>query len=79
MEQDAILERLTGVFRATFDDPSLVLTPETTAKDIPAWDSIIHITLIVEVEQAFGVRFQMSEIEGLKTVGAWVSLIRGKL
>ena len=31
-------ERLEGLFREVFDDEKLVLTDETTARDISKWD-----------------------------------------
>jgi acyl carrier protein len=51
------LERLTEVFREVFDHDELVLSPSTTANDVERWDSLTHMTLTVNVEKAFGVRF----------------------
>ena len=28
-----------------------------TAQDVPAWDSLSHLNMIVAVEKAFGVKF----------------------
>lgn len=79
MTRDEILQKVTSVFHTTFDDPTIVLTLETTAKDIPSWDSIVHITLIIEIESAFDVRFDTQELEKLNNVGALVSLLEAKL
>ena len=38
------------VFRQVFDDPDIVLRDEMTADDIPGWDSLMHINLIVAAE-----------------------------
>ena len=46
MQQHDIYSQLTGIFHDLFDDDSIVLTPELTASDIPAWDSFNHINLI---------------------------------
>lgn len=62
--------RLTDVFRATFADESLELAPETTADDIPAWDSIAHIRLIFAVEEEFGIKLSTQDLESLDDVGA---------
>jgi acyl carrier protein len=37
-----------------------------------------HITIVVEAERRFGVRFQTGEIEELKTVGDFPALIAKK-
>ena len=78
MSPDAILLQLTEIFRAVLDDDSLVLRPETTAADIPAWDSMNHITIVVEAEQQFGIKVRTAEIESLRNVGDFVTLIAAK-
>ncbi len=45
------LSRLTEVFRNVFDDDEIVVTRATTAKDIDGWDSLMHVTLLVNVEK----------------------------
>lgn len=73
------LARLQEVFRNIFDDDSLTITRETTAQDIEAWDSVQNITLMLEVEQEFGVRFSTPEIAYLQNVGELTDLIGKKL
>ena len=63
------------VFHDVFENPAIVVHPEMTAKDIPAWDSLMHIQLIVAVERAFGVRFAAGEVEKLQNVGEMIRLI----
>lgn len=74
-----IWSRLTGIFRDLFDDDSLELRPETTADDIEDWDSVTHIELLVEIERAFGIRFNTGEVAGLENVGEVVDLIARRL
>ena len=62
--------RLTDVFRSTFADESIELSPEMTADDIAAWDSITHIQLIFAVEEEFGIRLTMQDLESLDDIGA---------
>ena len=73
-----IYTRLTKVFWDVFDDESIVLAPETTAQDVPEWDSFAHIRLIVATEKAFSIRFTTSEINNLKNVGEFAGLIAAK-
>jgi len=74
-----VLANLTGVFRDVFDDDSLVITPQTTATDIPGWDSFAHINLIIATEGLFKIKFKTSEIESLRNVGHLVEVISAKL
>jgi acyl carrier protein len=62
-------ERLQHVFRTVFDDESLVLTDATTARDIPAWDSVEHINLMFAIEEAFGIEFAGNELAEFPNVG----------
>jgi acyl carrier protein len=79
MTHDEILAIMTSMFRDLFDDPTIELTPGTTANDIEEWDSMNHITLVVEAEQRFGIKFQTAELEELKNVGEFVDVISKKL
>jgi acyl carrier protein len=78
MSEATLLPRLNEVFRSVFDDPALTVSLATTAKDVPGWDSIVHITLVIEVERNFNVKFGMAEIEKLRNVGDLVTILAAK-
>jgi acyl carrier protein len=78
MNDAVLLGRLNEVFRSVFDDPGLTVSLATTAKDVPGWDSIVHITLVIEIEREFSMKFQMSEIEKLRNVGDLVAILAAK-
>lgn len=73
------LPRLTAVFREVFEEDDLSISRATTAKDIPAWDSVMHVTLMIAVERAFKLRFKSGEVAGLKNVGELIDLIDRRL
>jgi len=79
MNDEAIYEKLTRVFRDIFDDESINLEPQTSAADIEGWDSFNHVSIIVGSEQAFGITLSTSDIEALKNVGDLVSMIKVRL
>jgi acyl carrier protein len=62
-------QRLESVFREVFNDDSLELSETTTAADIPGWDSLAHINLMLSVENTFGVHFTDAQLGGFATVG----------
>ena len=78
-DDNAILPILTDICREVLGDPGLVLTAETAANDVQDWDSMNHITIVVESERRFGVKFRTAEIEELRNVGDFVRLIEAKL
>jgi acyl carrier protein len=76
---DSEQNRLQEVFRRVFDMDELTLSREMSAKDVPDWDSLAHIQLIVAIEKEFKVKFKTAEIVELKNVGQMIDLIGSKL
>ena len=74
----SILDQVQVIFRDIFDDESLVITSETSAKDIEDWDSLTHIQLVTKIEKHFKIRFTLSEITKLKQVSDLILLIQSK-
>lgn len=69
------LQKLNEVMCEVFEDDDLVVTRVTSARDVAAWDSVMHVTLMISVERAFGVRFKSGNVAGLKNVGELADLI----
>jgi acyl carrier protein len=78
-EAAEIYPRLTEIFRDVFGDDTLVAGPALSAKDVPGWDSLRNIRLMLTVEKAYGVRFSASEIGKLQNVADLVRLVQVKL
>ena len=74
MNRQEIFEKLNEIFSDVFDE-DITVTPETTADDIEDWDSLTHITLISEVEDAFDIKFAMKDVLGMKNVGEMADII----
>jgi acyl carrier protein len=79
MDNSQILQELNEIFRDVLNNPTLVVTPELTAADVKDWDSFNHINIVVATEARFGVKFRTAELEQLKNVGEFASLIEQKL
>jgi acyl carrier protein len=75
MTTDDILARLTPIFRATFGDERLTLHPEMAARDVEGWDSAMMVTIILAVEDEFSIRMRSRDIDALRSVGDFVTLI----
>ncbi len=52
---------------------------ETIAANVPGWDSLNHVNVILAVEQHFHVRFRPVEILKLKNIGDLQRLVSSKL
>ncbi|MFA6567943.1 MAG: acyl carrier protein [Victivallales bacterium] len=68
------IEKLNGIFQTVFDNDEIEIKPEMTANDIDGWDSLSHVSLVIAIEQGFGIRFTQKELLTFKNVG---DLLRG--
>lgn len=69
------IRQIEDIMRDTFDDDSITINPATTAADVPTWDSMNHVRLIVAMEQDFGISMPMEQVSGLQNVGEMVALV----
>lgn len=76
--QEKIILVLQDIFDDLFLDEVLV-TPELTAQDVPEWDSLFHISLILEIESKFHIKFKMGEVEQAENIGKLAALIYKKI
>jgi acyl carrier protein len=74
-DSDVILAKLQDVFRAELDDEDLVIAPDTSQKNLKAWDSLAHIRLVSGIESEFDIQFSLAEIEQTSSVRQFVQLI----
>jgi acyl carrier protein len=78
MDNNEIVTRLTPIFRDVFNDDALVVSEGMTAVDVPTWDSLSNINMIIAVEKAFGAKFSIKDVRNLKNVGELIALIKRK-
>jgi acyl carrier protein len=74
MNQTDVFAKLQTIFDDVFVEPPKI-NASLSAKDVPEWDSLIQISLMVAVEKAFNVRFRVGEVEATTNVGEWADLI----
>ncbi|MBO7729732.1 MAG: acyl carrier protein [Lachnospiraceae bacterium] len=76
--EEKIYETLNEIFQDVFDDEDIVVDAETNSETIEDWDSLEHINLVVAIEKAFGLKFSMDEVTGMKNVGEMVEIIKAR-
>lgn len=67
-----------GVFKELFGVDPHSVSLETTAFDIAGWDSVGHLSLGSALEEAFDIRFDVSDLSEMDSVRAIVSIIEAK-
>ena len=78
MQNSEIYSKTSEILSDLLDRP-IRLSPETTAADVPGWDSFNHINLIISIEAEFRIKFQTAEMETMHNAGALVDRIEKKL
>jgi acyl carrier protein len=76
---EKLLEEVVTVMRAVLDQPALDADAQLRLEDLPNWNSLKCIELMVSLESSLGVRYTLAQLRGMRTVGELVSLTRRKL
>lgn len=77
----AVLERVANIIRTGVKRPDEVISERTTARDVPGWDSLAHINVIVAVESEFALKLKSSEVARVQDVAGLIDIIleRGRI
>lgn len=77
-EADDILSKVREAFSEAFEVEPRSVSMETSAKDIPGWDSVGHLSLATCLEQKFGITLDVDELMEMETVREIVRVITAK-
>jgi acyl carrier protein len=75
---EEILATVKGIAAVLFDVPKSKITPDMSPATVEAWDSVQQLNLMLELEQAFGVKLEPEDIEQVRTIGDAVQLVERK-
>ncbi len=78
MNETEIYKILTGVFCDAFGRETMTISRAMSAKDVEGWDSIKMVSILMGVEERFGIKLRSRDTDKLETVGDLVDLIRIK-
>lgn len=71
-------ERLIKVLNKELNLSDFNFTEETTANQVPGWDSLNHINIILAIEKEYNTKFKGIEILRVKNLGDLQKLIDSK-
>lgn len=74
-----ITERLKSIILKELKLDEFKFTEDTTAEQVPGWDSLSHLNVILAVEKDYNIRFKPFELLKLKNVKELQELIDNKL
>jgi len=71
-------DRLEKVIRQVFDIEAEIIDENWTSEDIPDWDSVGHLNLIMEVEKEFGIKIEIEEMFEVEKLGDITRILHKK-
>jgi acyl carrier protein len=74
-----ISDELKTVILSTLRLDDWELTDTTVAAEVPGWDSLNHVNVVLAVEKHFGIHFRNVEALRLKNVGDLQRLVDSKI
>ncbi len=69
------METLRRLCAETLGRPMPPFTPELPFSDLPGWDSVAHLALLLAVERALGVAFTSAEMVAMQRVGELLATV----
>jgi acyl carrier protein len=79
MTPDAAMTEIADVIAGQFKVAPSAVSRGTTAFDIPGWDSLAHVYVILEIERRFNTRLPAEKVLSAATVGELVDLVLEQL
>jgi acyl carrier protein len=74
-----LLAKVQKAFNSAFGVDPQKVTIDTTPSDIPAWDSMGHMELAVNLEKVFGLSFDVDDMMEMEDVGKIIAVVQRKL
>ena len=67
-----------AVFKKVFKRPDLQISRSMNSFDIPGWSSLLHVRVLVALEEHFQISFLPEEIVMVKNIGDLMGLVESK-
>ena len=67
--KELTFDNLVNVMREVFNASGIVIDENSTSATVPGWDSIAHVILMLEIDEAFGFTLTPQEAAELENVG----------
>jgi acyl carrier protein len=71
----SLLDRVRATIATTLKVPVGRITESTAHEDLPAWDSLGQVNLVMAIEQTFDLMIEVEDFEELKSVPAIVAYL----
>lgn len=74
-----VLEKIIEIVATTCDVEKSEVTETSTVGDFPSWDSVGHLNILSQVEEAFDISFEPEEMMEMEDVKDITEAVNNKL
>ena len=79
MERNEIVEKIRTILVTVLKHENFEMVDSLSAAQVNGWDSLTHMIIITDIENAFGIQFKLKELNKLNNMGNLIELIQSKL
>ena len=79
MEINGILNEIKGIFIELFKTDNIDINEKTSPENISEWDSLHHVLLIAAIEKRYKIKFELSDMLSIRSIGDICTCIIKKL
>ena len=72
------LTMLQAIVREVLAEPGLTLREDAATADVPGWDSVTNVEIILALEERLGVEFHVGELGRMCVVADYLRLIEAR-
>ena len=69
-------DRIEKIFKEVFDNEDFILDLHMSSDEVPEWDSMTHIQLVLALEQEFHIKFNTQQIAEMNSVKKIMTVIK---
>ena len=70
------VSKIIEIFQDILDVKKGTINLNSTSSDIDEWDSVATVNIIVAIEDEFGIKFKLEDIQEVKSVQDFVDLLQ---
>lgn len=75
MDRDTIMAKIVATIADAFLVDPQSLTPQTTAVDVPGWDSVSQVSLVMQLEDEFHIQIGATALNSIPNIGGLVDFV----
>jgi acyl carrier protein len=76
---EELLMKVQAAFKSAFAIDPRTITLDTSPANVPAWDSMGHVTLASSLERTFGLSFDVDDLMEMENVREICRIVQSKL